>query len=79
MSVPKVKVRAAQLSLEGLLKLLGGSADDRLKFWEILKGITSRQDLQIANRNITAINSAAKAMQISVKALQKVAKSAAND
>lgn len=78
MSVPKVRVSAAQLSVEGLLKLLGGSAEDRLKFWEIMKGITSRQNVQIANRNLASLSTAAKAMQTSVKSLQKVAKSSAN-
>src|SRR5437016_9098797 len=37
----KVRVDAVQLNLEALLKLLGGTADDRERFFEIILGITS--------------------------------------
>jgi hypothetical protein len=37
----KVKITRLQKDTAGLLKLLGGSDDDRLRFWEIIKGITT--------------------------------------
>jgi hypothetical protein len=37
----KVKITRLQKDTAGLLKLLGGSDEDRLRFWEIIKGITT--------------------------------------
>jgi hypothetical protein len=37
-----IHVTALQNDVEGLLKLLGGTEEERWRFWEILKGITSR-------------------------------------
>jgi hypothetical protein len=51
------KVRALQLNIEGLLKLLGGSADDRLRFWEIVKGITTPAQFRVASRQLNKMQS----------------------
>ncbi len=37
----KIKITRLQKDTAGLLKLLGGSEEDRLRFWEIIKGITT--------------------------------------
>jgi len=36
-----IHVATLQTDLENLLKLLGGTAEERLRFWEIVKGITT--------------------------------------
>ena len=68
-----LKVNAAQLSIEGLLKLLGGSASDRLRFWEILKGITTPAEAQLINQNLNTINVLAKQTAANLKGLQSTA------
>lgn len=71
------KVYAARLSLEGLLKLLGGSEEDRERFWEILTGLTTpREGILVANQ-LDAITASLKQVGVSAQALQKTAKSIA--
>jgi len=36
-----IHVATLQTDLEHLLKLLGGTPEERLRFWEIVKGITT--------------------------------------
>jgi hypothetical protein len=50
--MPPLKVRAVQRDLESLLKLLGGSAEDRLRFWEIVKGITTPAQFKVASKQL---------------------------
>jgi len=64
------KIRALQLNIEGLFKLLGGSADDRARFWEILKGITTPVEIRLINAQVDALAAQAKAVQAGAKALQ---------
>ena len=71
------KVKALQLDTEGLLKLLGGTPDDRFRFWEILKGITTPRQEVLVNQELDAVQDALKQAQVGVKALQKVAKATA--
>ena len=68
-----LKVDSAQLSVEGLLKLLGGSANDRLRFWEILKGITTPAEAELINHNLNTINVLAKQTATNLKGLQSTA------
>jgi hypothetical protein len=67
------KVRALQLNLEGLFKLLGGTADDRQRFWEIIKGITTPVELRLINAQLDALAAQAKAVQAGAKSLQSSA------
>jgi hypothetical protein len=71
------KIRALQLNLEGLFKLLGGSADDRLRFWEIVKGITTPVEIRLINAQLDALAAQAKAVQTGAKALQSSAQQVA--
>ena len=64
------KVRALQLNFEGLFKLLGGTSDDRMRFFEILKGITTPIELRIINAQVDALSVQTKAIQATAKALQ---------
>jgi hypothetical protein len=50
------KVRALQLNLEGLFKLLGGSSDDKERFLEIIKGITTPIEIKLINAQIDALS-----------------------
>jgi len=66
------KVEALQLNTEGLLKLLGGS--DRLRFWEILKGITTPIQLQLVDHQLETMTTLLSQVQASAKAVERTAK-----
>jgi len=67
------KVRALQLNLEGLLRLLGGSAEDKQKFLEMVLGITTRMEVKLINAQIDALSAHTKAVQAGAKSLQSTA------
>jgi len=67
------KTRALALNIEGLLKLLGGNADDRLRFWEILKGITTPAEFRLVNQQLEIMQSLVNQVQASAKALKDTA------
>jgi hypothetical protein len=67
-------VQKAELSVEGLLKLLGGSADERLRFWEIVKGITTPAEYRLANGALRNIASQVDALQKNLAEIQKAAR-----
>lgn len=67
------KVKSLQLSTEGLLKLLGGTADERERFWEILKGITTPRDQLLVTKQISELQVSLKQAQAGLKGLQKQA------
>ena len=66
------KTRALQLNVEGLLKLLGGTPDDRLRFWEIFKGITTPRELELVNNQFNALQSLVDQVQVGAKALKDI-------
>jgi len=68
------KVRALQLNIEGLLKLLGGTAAQRERFWEIFKGITTPRETVLINSQVATLAAAAKSLQAGVKTLGNVAR-----
>jgi hypothetical protein len=70
----KAKVEALQLNTAGLLKLLGGSDADRLRYWEILKGITTPAELRLVDAQLDSMTALASQIQASAKALEKNAK-----
>lgn len=76
--MPPIKTAAAQRSFESLLKLLGGTAEDRLRFWEILKGITTPAQFKAATNQLTKLQSQLAGAQNLAKTLKtsagKVAK-----
>ena len=77
MGLDPKKVRAVQLNLEGLLRLLGGSEADREKFWEIQKGVTTRLEAKIINSQLDAMAAQAKVLQTSAKELKDTAQEVA--
>jgi len=68
----KAKVEALQLNTEGLLKLLGSR--DRLRFWEILKGITTPVQIRLVDQQIDVMTALVSQVQTSTKGLEKAAK-----
>ena len=67
------KTKALQLNVEGLFRLLGGSADDRLRFWEIFKGITTPRETKLINAQIDSMAAHVKAVEIGAKSLKETA------
>ena len=67
------KVKALQLNLEGLLRLLGGSSDDKQRFLEMIIGITTPIEVRLINAQVDAMAAHAKAVQAGAKALQNTA------
>ena len=73
----KRKVEALQLNTEGLFKLLGSNdPDERLRFWEILKGITTPRESRFVEHEVSAINALVTQAEASAKTLLEVAKTA---
>jgi hypothetical protein len=67
------KAKALQLNIEGLLRLLGGTTDDRLRFWEIFKGITTPRELVLINGQLETLAAAVKQVELGAKSLKKTA------
>ena len=72
------KAKALQLNTEALLRLLGGTTDDRIRFWEIFKGITTPRELVLINAQLATLAATVKQVELGAKALkttaQKIAK-----
>ena len=71
------KVRALQLNLEGLFKLLGGSSDDRQQFWEKIIGITTPVEVRLINAHLDTLAAQAKAVEAGAKSMQSSAQTIA--
>jgi hypothetical protein len=67
------KARALQLNVEGLFKLLGGTADDRLRFWEIFKGITTPVEHILVAHQFEVLQGLVNQVQVSAKTLKATA------
>lgn len=70
----KGKVEALQLNVEGLLKLLGGDSDDRLRFWEIIKGITTPAEFQLVDHELDVMQNLVRQVQASVNVTEQAAR-----
>ena len=67
------KTRALQLNVESLIKLLGGTPDDRLRFWEIFKGITTPRELELITGQLEVLQGLVNQVQAGAKALKETA------
>jgi hypothetical protein len=63
-------VERVERSVGGLLQLLGGTPDERERFWEILKGITTpaefrlaKSSLVVAERELTTVKDSLETMK----------------
>jgi hypothetical protein len=68
-----VKTKALQLNIEGLFRLLGGTAADRNRFFEIFKGITKPVEITLLNSQFGSLAAAIKQVQVDTKALKGAA------
>ena len=55
MGVIQKEIQGVELSFEGLLKLLGGTPDQRERFWEIFKGITTPAEAALVESSLIAV------------------------
>jgi hypothetical protein len=69
------RTRALQLNLEGLIKLIGGTADERLRFWEILKGITTPAENKMLAQQVQSLQNRVNQVTAEVKVLATTARS----
>ena len=67
------KARALRLNVEGLFKLLGGTPDERLRFWEIFKGITTPRELVLITSQLGVLQDLVNQVQTSTKTLKETA------
>lgn len=70
----KRKVQALQLNTAGLFKLLGGTEDERQRFWERMKGITKPAVMKLVDHQVDVLQGLITQAQAGVKALEKAAK-----
>jgi hypothetical protein len=75
----RLKTRALQLNVEGLFKLLGGTPDERLRFWEILKGITTPAEYRLVNQQIKTLQVLVNQVQAGAQDLQRTASAIAKE
>ena len=71
--MPDPKTRALQLNLEGLLRLLGGTASERQRFWEIWRGVTKPAVLKVLNTQFASMAATVKQLELDTKALKDAA------
>jgi hypothetical protein len=55
MSVLQKETRAVELNFEALLKLLGGTPEQRERFWEHFKGITTPAENRLVESSLVAV------------------------
>jgi hypothetical protein len=68
------RVQALQRNTAALLALLGGDDDDQLRFWEILKGITTPADFILVEQHLSVMQALVDQVQASAKGLETAAK-----
>jgi hypothetical protein len=73
-NMPKLNVKPLQLSIEGLLKLLGGSEEDRWRFIEIITGLTSRAEFQLSQSAILGSAQQINTIAANIKSMNALAR-----
>lgn len=73
-----LKTKALQLNIEGLLRLLGGTASERERFWEIRKGITTPIEFLVLNQQLDTMANLIKEVTTGAKSLKGAAGKIAN-
>ena len=77
--MPDVKTKALQLNIEGLFKLLGSTAADRNRFFEIFKGITKPVEIRLLNSQFDSLAATLKQVQVDTQALKGAAQQIGKD
>jgi hypothetical protein len=70
----KPKVLTLQRNTAALMSLLGGDDDDQLRFWEILKGVTTPAIFRLVEHELDTMQNAVDQVQNSVTVLEYAAK-----
>ena len=70
----RAKVQGLQRSTASLFSLLGGDADDRMRFFEIFKGITTPAELRLVDLQLTVLQDMVSSAGAAAKELQRAAK-----
>ena len=69
-----LRVTALQRDFESLLKLLGGTPEERLRFWEIVKGVTTPAVARLVEAELQGVEAQFKATHAVLGALKANAK-----
>ena len=67
------RVISLQRNTAALLSLLGGDDADRLRFWEVLKGITTPAEWFLVTRVLDDMQAQVERLEETAKGLEKVA------
>jgi len=67
-------IQSCERSIEQLLKMLGGTPEQRAEFWEIVKGITTPREQRLTNGALAAVHSDLTAAQENLAAVQQAAR-----
>ena len=70
------RAEAIELNVKGLLSLLGGNQDDRARYWEIVKGVTTPAEYRLVESALFAAERQLNGAQESLGAVYEVAKKA---
>ncbi|MEO5902502.1 MAG: hypothetical protein ABIQ55_00660 [Gemmatimonadaceae bacterium] len=70
----RLQTRALQRNIESLLRLLGGTPDQRLEFWEIIKGVTTPAVFRVANQQLKTMEVLVNQVQVNAANLKQSAK-----
>ena len=55
MGVLEKEIHGVELGFDGLLKLLGGTPEERERFWERFKGITTPAEARLVESSLVAV------------------------
>lgn len=69
----EARVIKLQCNTAALLSLLGGDDDDKLRYWEILKGITSPAEFRLVVQGIDTMQAQLDQIEITARGIEKAA------
>ena len=73
MSVLEKEIHGVELGFEGLLKLLGGTSEERERFWERFKGITTPAEARLVESSLVAVEHQFNTLRINLQAVHSAA------
>jgi hypothetical protein len=73
MSVLEKEIHGVELGFDSLLKLLGGTPEQRERFWERFKGITTPAEAQLVESSLVAVEHQFNSLRINLQAIHSAA------
>ncbi|HVK20960.1 MAG TPA: hypothetical protein VM677_06340 [Actinokineospora sp.] len=70
----EARVIKLQRNTAALLSLLGGDDDDRLRFWEILKGITTPAEYKLVSHSLDVMQAQVDQVELAARSIETAAK-----